>query len=466
MQIARKLLLTTALVLFLGAAYQLDAVPQEDVVGYWTINLEPGFNLVAFPVLPDTPSLDAVIGDRLGAVEITTWDRRIGRYRWARYNPEADEWSGDLFILNRGVGYWINLLEADGQQSLRVVGRPESYTQFKIQKLGTGWKYFGPTIGKGQQLNEIPPARNGDLLINWNNESRRFELAEGMENENWYSPEFRAVEPDNGYIVYQEPFSRDIRRAGPPTIYEEYNQSEFDNTPDEGSPRLNHDGNNRTLYDEPPYPLIVSNREGLAVCYANGEACGSDYAVNVVREDLRLNVDGEIETFDQNMGRYEITGGGVEAGKFRIALTISEQDGFINPGDRVYMLVEGPNRMTTRSTSFEIPYQQRFLRDIDFPDPLTRPAESGTAPQEFTLSKPFPNPFNDRFMIEFNLPETAPVEYKMFDLRGREVYGDVLPMSAGRHRLTISSNNLAAGIYLLEVKAKEHRGLAKVAHLK
>ena len=130
------------------------------------------------------------------------------------------------------------------------------------------------------------------------------------------------------------------------------------------------------------------------------------------------------------------------------------------------MLVEGPNGSTTRSTSFEIPNQQRFLRDIDFPNPLSKPDEANLAPSEFSLSKPYPNPFNDRFMIEFNLPETAPVEYRMFDLRGREVYSTTRPMSAGKHRITISGNDLSAGIYLLEVKAKSNRGFAKIAYLK
>jgi len=454
-------ILALILILILGALYLTDATTQEDVVGYWTYDLGSGFTLVTFPVLPNTPTLQAVIGDQLDAVEITTWDKRIGRYRYARYDPDENNWSGDLYLLNRGVGYWINRFDADDQRRLIVKGHPEVYTRFRWGRLGGGWKYYGPTIGKEQELNEVPPENIGDILIGWNTGLNRYELAEGLSQQQWYSPEFDRIQPDRGYLVYQKPTVRTPRYIGPPT-----NPHADFIDPDVKKLGRDDDRNDEIHYQEPPWPLIVGNNDGMPVCYRNGDVCGSGFLVHVVRERLRIGIGDELEPYAENVDRFEVTDGGLEPGKFRLSLTVSEMEGHLNPGDRVYLLVEGPNHATTRSTSFEIPPDERFIPDIDFPDPLGSSGEMPSVPQSFVLAAPFPNPFNDRFSIEFSLPETAPVEYRMYDLRGREVYNVSRPMSAGQHRLTISAGELSAGIYVLEIKAGGHRGLVKVAHVK
>ncbi|MBT7619359.1 MAG: T9SS type A sorting domain-containing protein [Calditrichaeota bacterium] len=453
-----------AILLALGVANYTEAVPQEDVVGFWTIELQPGYNFVTFPVLPDTPTLAEVIGNQLGAVDITTWDDRIGGYRWAHYDPESHQWTGNLFLLSRGVGYWFNLIDAEEAQSLMTKGHPEVYTRFRLNQLGGGWNYYGPTIGRDQEITELSASHPGALLLSWNNELDRFDLAESIRESEWFSPEFDVLAPDQAYMVFQN--DRSIRPIGPPMQLEAEHAEFIDNSTDDPS----RDGgiHDEVAYVNPPWPLIVGNRDGLAVCFENGEACSNEIVLNVIRESLRIGLNGNLEPFAENIDRFEIPDGGIEPGKFRIALTVGESAQFLNPGDRVYLTVEGPRGSSTRSTSFEIPYtDDRFIPDVSFPSPLIASGENNAiAPREFAVAAPFPNPFNDRFSVEFNLPETAPVDYKMFDLQGREVYSASRPMTAGLHRLTIQANGISTGIYLLEIKAKGNRGLAKVAHVK
>ena len=104
--------LLLGIVLALTAAQVVDAESQRDVVGYWKFELNPGFNLIAFPLLPETPSPRAVFRDIQTDIEITTWDRLLRSYRWTRYNAETGLWTGDLFLLDRGVAYWINVMNA------------------------------------------------------------------------------------------------------------------------------------------------------------------------------------------------------------------------------------------------------------------------------------------------------------------------------------------------------------------
>lgn len=453
------LIITLVLLTSLGVPVPAEAETRKDVVGFWTFYLEPGFNLVTFPVLPDTPTLNAVIGDRLGAVEITCWDSGIGRYRWARYDPESDDWSGDLFLLSRGTAYWINLLDNNAQVRLIVTGHPEVYTQFSWRRLGNGWKYYGPTYGKARDLAEIPPDIAGDLVVAWNKDLERFELAEGNALKRWYSPDFERIMPDRGYIAYVK--SRPVRRIGVPTKLEADKEKFEDNSP----PRDDGPNDNRG-YSLPPNPLVVGNSESFALCFENGEICSRGLVINVMREGLRLGLDGEPEPYLNQIDRFELPDGGIEPGKFKIALTVSESESHLNPGDRVYLQAQGPGGTTSRSVSFEIPESERFLTDIRFPNPLVSGGIVSIAPETFALGKPFPNPFNDRFSIEFDLPATELVEYRIFDLRGRQVHQSSRPMSAGQHRMTVSASNMSTGIYLLELKAGSSRGIAKVAHIK
>lgn len=437
-----------------------QAVTQEDVVGFWTFNLKPGFNLVSFPVLPDTPTMQEVIGDALGDVEITTWDPRLGRYRWARYDSDAESWSGDLFLVDRGAAYWVNLYNADGERTMIVTGHPEQYTRFRWQSLGSGWQFYAPTIGREELLSDLPPVSIRDLVVAWDSERACYELAEAVQNQRWHSNTFDQFEPDRAYLAYLK--TRVLQPIGPLTRKEAY----LEQLSRGNRPRLDGEGGDQVQYEMPPYPLIVGNKTGLPVCFENGELCSGGFTVNVVREALRMTPGGELEPFAEDMGRYAVAPGNAEEGRFNMALTVGLSRDFLNPDDRAYLVVRGPNRTETRSTSFEIPEGERFIPDISFPDPLNLPSATPTAPASFAVEAPFPNPFNDRFYVEFSLPETAPVAYRLYDMRGREVYRVERPFTAGFHRLSIKAGNLSAGIYLLQIEAGSRQGLAKVAHIK
>jgi len=451
---AYSLLLT---VLFLSPLKGF-AGPQNDVVGYWTHNFRPGFNLAAFPVLPDTPTPQAVIGDRLGAVEISTWDDALDGWRYTKYDPASGSWNGNLFLLSRGVAYWINLLNADEPRRLMIVGHPELYTKFRWDRLLLGRQFYAPTYGKSQALSDLPPDEARDLLIGWDAEHRQFQLAEpGAQG--WRSPYFERLEPDRAYIVFLH--HQPPRQLGPPLEiqiqYERVNAKLISNE---------RDGIDENEFTTPPQPLIVGNIDGLPVCNPNGEVCGAELSVAIYRERIVRDEQGNDVPTAEQVAQQRVLPNPALAGRFRLAIAVGNSDGTVQPGDRVYLIARDGNGAETRSTSFEVPSDDREVIDLSFNDPLNAGGIKAEAPIEFALGEPYPNPFNDRFSIDVRIPETASVEIALYDIQGRLASKHSQPLSAGAHRLTIQGGNLAAGIYLMKVNANGKQGLVKIAHLK
>lgn len=76
--------------------------------------------------------------------------------------------------------------------------------------------------------------------------------------------------------------------------------------------------------------------------------------------------------------------------------------------------------------------------------------ESPAVPRATQLRSVYPNPFNGRALVEFDLAAAAETGMRAFDLTGRLVRTQSLGVfPAGRHRLPLSLEKLASGTYLL-----------------
>ena len=461
MMLKHSKVLLLGIVLALTAAQVVDAESQRDVVGYWKFELNPGFNLIAFPLLPETPSPRAVFSDIQTDIEITTWDRHLRSYRWTRYNARTDLWTGNLFLLDRGVAYWINVMNAGEPQEIVVTGHPELYRKFRWEQMDAGWNFYAPMFGREQSLDDLRPDNSNDLLLSWNVEDSRFNMAEASPERYWFVDDFNAIAPDRSYLVFLN--SRKLRPVGPPVRREYGYDGDFSGKDNNRS--ISSDFDEYGVNEMPPRPLIVSNSDGLPVCRQNGDVCSGGFTLHVVREGMRVGADGEQVPDPETVSRHFIPVGRAVGGYFRLALTVGGEAGQLRNGDRIYLLAV-QNSAETRSTSFEVNDDVWLFDDLSFPDPMASPGELPVTPIAFTLSKPYPNPFNQRFQVEFSLPETAPVRYTIYDLQGRAVQSTSQPFSAGTHRLSISGQNLSAGVYLFEVVYNQQRKYVKVAYVR
>ncbi len=117
-------------------------------------------------------------------------------------------------------------------------------------------------------------------------------------------------------------------------------------------------------------------------------------------------------------------------------------------------------------------YVQEFVRRYtaaggqgDFS--LTEYDEPDAVPGGLMLYQNYPNPFNPQTTIRFSLDRPGRITLQLFDVRGAKVETLVDQfMQASEYRLTCSADNLASGIYLLQLKSDDRLLTKKIAVLK
>lgn len=72
----------------------------------------------------------------------------------------------------------------------------------------------------------------------------------------------------------------------------------------------------------------------------------------------------------------------------------------------------------------------------------------------YTLEQNFPNPFNGKTNISFEIPNNTFVSLKVYNLLGTEI-GEIAgkEYTSGKHTVEFDSKNLAKGIYIYTIKA-------------
>jgi len=102
--------------------------------------------------------------------------------------------------------------------------------------------------------------------------------------------------------------------------------------------------------------------------------------------------------------------------------------------------------------------------DLDPPDAAVM--ENEALPSAFTLSSPYPNPFNSSTRLDYTLPTAGRVWFRLYDLSGRMLDEMDWTDSAGRHSVSLDAEGLAAGVYVLELRVGNEVRRAKAVVVK
>ncbi len=89
-------------------------------------------------------------------------------------------------------------------------------------------------------------------------------------------------------------------------------------------------------------------------------------------------------------------------------------------------------------------------------DPNEVAAEKFSIPPIYSLSQPFPNPFNSTTNIRFTLPGSDWVSLKLFDPTGRELTTLVNGfMGAGKHAISWNGRDFNSGVYFVKLMTSQ-----------
>lgn len=91
---------------------------------------------------------------------------------------------------------------------------------------------------------------------------------------------------------------------------------------------------------------------------------------------------------------------------------------------------------------------------VKFADLITSIDTNDNTAAGFSLSQNYPNPFDNETKIDYEMPVSAFVSLKLFDVTGREVA--VLlnqNQSAGKHTFILDASDLESGLYFYQLKA-------------
>lgn len=90
-----------------------------------------------------------------------------------------------------------------------------------------------------------------------------------------------------------------------------------------------------------------------------------------------------------------------------------------------------------------------------------------TAPQSFSLSQNFPNPFNPSTTIKYSVPFASKVSVKIFDMLGKEVASLVNDTKqAGNYEVIFNATSLSSGIYFYKMQAGSFSDTKKLTLIK
>ena len=88
-------------------------------------------------------------------------------------------------------------------------------------------------------------------------------------------------------------------------------------------------------------------------------------------------------------------------------------------------------------------------------------------PKEFVLEQNYPNPFNPTTEIRFELAKTGRVTLKVYNIMGQEVASltDGI-LAAGMHEIVFDAKDLASGIYVYRLEARNFSESKKMVVMK
>jgi hypothetical protein len=85
-------------------------------------------------------------------------------------------------------------------------------------------------------------------------------------------------------------------------------------------------------------------------------------------------------------------------------------------------------------------------------NPLFVNNTNNTTPELFKLYQNYPNPFNPKTTIKYYIPKDGMIEFKVYDIQGREIFYYNGYKQQGDYEYEFDGSKLASGVYFYQLK--------------
>lgn len=143
---------------------------------------------------------------------------------------------------------------------------------------------------------------------------------------------------------------------------------------------------------------------------------------------------------------------------FEVERSVNDNSNFVKVGfvEGNGTTTESNNYLFTDKTAKSGKYIYR-LKQVDFDGKAQYSVSveiNVTLPNEFSLNQNYPNPFNPSTVISYQLPTTAKVTLKVYDILGNEVRTLVNQIQEeGQYQVSFDASELTTGIYFYSINA-------------
>jgi len=131
------------------------------------------------------------------------------------------------------------------------------------------------------------------------------------------------------------------------------------------------------------------------------------------------------------------------------------------------LLVLNPGQTQIGFKASEYSENHRPYLDIRYTDKTATRIDKTTASEIFELYRNYPNPFNPRTLIRFQIPKEQFVRMTVFNMRGRKIRTLVSEkMSQGEHQIIFEAVDCPSGIYFVCIQTGLFQAARKITLLK
>ncbi len=123
----------------------------SNTVGFWKLDVHPGFTQVSFPLLPAEKTVNNVLGNQLtggtsvaDADQIHRWNAATGQFQICWLNSETGQWEGAFSLLSEALSYWIYVQpDHPATQTIVVCGNVVEDPTYNMGQMQPGYNAVG-----------------------------------------------------------------------------------------------------------------------------------------------------------------------------------------------------------------------------------------------------------------------------------------------------------------------------------